>query len=154
MSSLSELISRLEAATGPDRGLDALIAKHVAGLNFGWCNGEDWTCGVPSCPGCGEPLGLVDERKSYPSDWREDERLLHYTGSTDAALALAERVLPGWEVEQISFGNGLVFVSIGNFGDGDAYAAGLGEHTTAPLAIVLATLLALQSSEQSNADGS
>lgn len=87
-SSLSDLIARLEKATGPDRELDAHIAASV-GLPMTFCD-FDAGCYHGDCisPGCGKPLGLTDERRSYPSDWRDDDRLPHYTSSIDAAMTL------------------------------------------------------------------
>lgn len=96
MTTLPELQARVRAATGADRELDARLAQ-LDGLNMTFCD-FDTGCYHGDCesPGCGEPLGLHDERRSYPSDWREDERLPRYTASIDAALALVERLLPGW----------------------------------------------------------
>lgn len=84
----TDLIERLEKATGRSRELDARIAA-TAGLPMTFCD-FDTGCYHGDCnsPGCGEPLGLSDERKSYPRDWRDDERLPHYTSSIDAALSL------------------------------------------------------------------
>ena len=92
-SSLSDLIARLEKATGPDRELDAHIAASV-GLPMTFCD-FDAGCYHGGCrsPGCGKPLGLTDERRSYPHDWRDDERLPRYTSSIDAAMT---RVPEGW----------------------------------------------------------
>ena len=96
MSDLSELLKRVEAATGPDRELDAHLAV-IAGLNMCFCDYEAGSYhGDCPPPGCGEPLGLHDERHSYPVQWQDDERLPAYTASIDAALALVEKVLPGW----------------------------------------------------------
>lgn len=78
-SNLTPLLSRVEEATGPDRELDRDIAEHfypeiltrehrvVVGGQFAW---QHPTYGLTRCE--------------------------HYTASLDAALALCERVLPGW----------------------------------------------------------
>lgn len=66
MTDLSELIERVEKATGPDRELDAAIAAHFD---------------LPYGP---RPVG--------GSEWLS----AHFTASVDAALELVERELPGW----------------------------------------------------------
>ena len=72
----SDLIARLEKATGPDRELDAAIAASV-GLPMMFCDFDTVrvTMAIAS-PGLRKPLGSTDERRSYPpNDWRDDERL-------------------------------------------------------------------------------
>lgn len=98
MSALLELAARCEAATDPDRELDGAVRKAVHG-DFGFCGDNEgaWQCCAcmePAIyltqePGCGAPMGLSDERTSYPNDWREDARLPYYTASLDAAMTLA-----------------------------------------------------------------
>lgn len=58
MTTFSDIIARLENATGPDRDLDRLIAKETGAFE-------------------------IIEAKNY-------------TASLDAAIALVERILPGW----------------------------------------------------------
>lgn len=82
---LSALIARLEAAEAGSRELDALVWK---ALN---------PRGEIAIKGAGRP-GLVNWRCRIPgatiaNSWTNPGR---YTTSLDAALALAERVLPGW----------------------------------------------------------
>lgn len=79
MADMQELISRLEAAEGPDRALDREIGLRIDG----------WYETVDSH---GECLMVNGDR--YP-DHPESE-YPSFTESLDAALALAERVLPGW----------------------------------------------------------
>lgn len=123
MTDLSELIERVKAATGPDRQIDRAIAKH---FKIGWDYSADW------------PTVIVDgEKTSEPTAYP-------YTFSIDAAIALAERVLPGWHWNIGHDANGELHATVWHgVTESDEYAP------TAPLAIVLATLLALQSSEQS-----
>ncbi len=80
------LIKRLEAATGPDREVDA----------------ELW---LMFTTGATRKASVVKSSKGLWPDYTIDEtreasgRLIvvpSYTASVDAALALAERVLPGW----------------------------------------------------------
>lgn len=147
---LQALIERVEKATGPDRELDAFVGRHVDGLQFGWCGEDGWLCGDCNAHGpyCGKPLGLKDERRSYPIDWREDERLPNYTGSVDAALALVERVLPGaaytinsFDVQRTPTTERRVHVHLSDYEGADHGA--LGDAPTAPLAIIAAALRAM-----------
>lgn len=75
---IAELLERVEGATGPDRELDAALC---ATLRFGG-----------------------DERcVRYPKTWTRVGQIRDwvpvYSASLDAALALVERVLPGWTWE-------------------------------------------------------
>jgi len=131
---LTALLERVRSATGPDRYADChlwVIAQggdarmHVCDSSmqdFVWERGID-----------GFWVRSVVKFRAVPK----------YTASIDAALALTERVLPGWSIEQVGWGNGLVFASVGNYGEGENYMAGLGDAPTAPLAILAATLSAL-----------
>lgn len=107
MSQYTDIIERLNSATGADREIDARICV-IDGLEFGFCDGVTYRCreccnGIePPTDGCDNPVGLHDERTSYPREWQDDERLPRYTSSVDACIALIERVLPGyrWSVNQ------------------------------------------------------
>lgn len=103
---IEALATKVEALKGPDREVDGLIAK-ATGMNFGFCGDDGWICaacamGIDTAqfPGCGCPLGLSDERTSYPNDWREDERLPRYTASLDAAMTLVPKE---WVVGEMSW---------------------------------------------------
>ena len=83
---LSEIIARLEAATGPDRELDAEIAVYL-----GWQRPDAkrpyaWT----------RPIGPDGSVTTC-----NDSFIPRYTASVDAAATL---LLPGWRVEKLSFG--------------------------------------------------
>jgi hypothetical protein len=94
MSTHADIIKRLEAATGPDRGLDGIIARDVEHwiphfdldgddlLDWPDMGGHWHSPGDPSAFRC----AIVDGALEPP----------HYTASIDAALALVERMLPGW----------------------------------------------------------
>lgn len=115
------------------------------------------------------PQELVDRVRGLTGPDREVDRAIErfehgpdvipftpkYTSSIDAALALAERVLPGWlvSIDQLKTGWRCGLVEFDREADLviDDYDV---EAPTAPLAIVLATLIAVQSSETSNADRS
>ena len=80
--------------------------------------------------------------RSYPSDWRDDERLPRYTDSVDAALALAEKVLPDhFMTLKTKTGGAFHHCEIEGEDDGEWKAVNM---SSLALAIVLATLLALQ----------
>jgi hypothetical protein len=82
-SRLTELLERVEAASGADRELDALIACHFVFKSL-------------------RPATAADVILNYvprPGDIKTDMGFLMadpYTASLDAALALVDRVLPGW----------------------------------------------------------
>ena len=153
MTTPTELVAlreRVAGLTGADRETDARVAV-IAGLNFGWCGDEGWSCGDRGCEGCGKPLGLHDERTSYPSDWEDDERLPRFTASVDAALAFVDRALPGRDL-RIERGHLGPYASaiIGKSGPlGTFSIEGLGERPDdeLPLAIVEAAIDALINSE-------
>ena len=97
---MTSLIERLEAATGADRELDALIMINLGlidGEMFGLADGYVWelrlgwgTNGeavVEAWATCGDGLDQLHmTRKPRP-----------LTASLDAALALVEEKLPGWK---------------------------------------------------------
>jgi len=80
---LSDLLARVEAATGPDRELDDAIVELMFGKSM---------------------LVITEDAGTV---WR-NHKAPFYTASIDAALALAERVLPDHEIEmfQLFHGNG------------------------------------------------
>lgn len=112
---MGDLISKLQAAPGPLSGKDVEECIRLS----------PWYANTPSH----DPL------------WNDFVRALQ--GSIDAALALAERVLPGCKVlvglRQTP--DTLPWARVGEWSAPDAAAP------TLPLAITLATLLALQSQE-------
>ena len=94
---VSDLIDLLERATGPDRWLDAKIDAALrigsdkmrgVGYEWAWDNFPVWShhkqargmCGVQHNNG---DLGLIWDSPAF-------------TASVDAAMVLANRVLPGW----------------------------------------------------------
>ncbi len=90
MSSLEELIAELEKATGPSREIDAQIWL------FATPGATRRTSHVVSSTGAWEPYDIDETRD-------ETGRLIivpSYTRSLDAAVALVNRVLPGfgWDV--------------------------------------------------------
>ncbi len=134
MSDLKELIARVEGLSGADREVDEDIYRWIQPEYANFVRGRG---------------GLV-----HPNDG-EDQHVLSsvrapaYTSSIDAALAFAERVLPGWFVAKIDAWNNAneevvgygVTVQKFNVEPYVTVKAGwIG--CTLPLAIILATLKA------------
>lgn len=132
MKELGELIARIEGLTGPDREADCEIA---------WVTEWDTQ---------GSHGGLW--RDAYPS-WRGDEWRTNraannwgvpaYTASLDAAVALCERVLPGWG---ISLGINIKTYGAHIWKPGALGPEFSGRHSRPAIALVLATLKALEAS--------
>lgn len=80
---LKELLERVEKAEGPDRELDVLIAQAIAKPTT-MLNGLTFDGAVAAYP---NDLAGIAQNWPVPT----------YTASLDAALALVERVLPGWK---------------------------------------------------------
>lgn len=132
-SKLTELLDRVRDAAGPDRELDADVFDI-------WGDGHlIWDLGEPLY--LKRPAGAVRQtRYDVP----------RYTASIDAALALTERVLPGWHVTMATFHTdyGGPYADAASTGyinniDGhdDEFAESAG--ATIPLAILAAALTAL-----------
>lgn len=82
MTDLNELLERVKAATGPDRGLDARIEFTLSGVSFFESDIADL-------------LQVIDEPTGYGKYQKIDSaNIPSFTASIDAALALVERVLP------------------------------------------------------------
>ena len=81
MTPLEELLERVKGATGPDRELDEAIALSL-------CDEHHFMqlADAPAGVGC----------EMYRFGPRGFHSALRVTASLDAALALCERVLPGW----------------------------------------------------------
>lgn len=121
-----DLIERVRKAPGPDRELDRDIHAEMYGWEKIWNEGLEF-------------FQLWKDGK-----WIALGSIPAYTGSTDADLALVETVLPGWHWNIGHDANGELHATIWHgVNEFDEYAP------TAPLAIILAVLTALQSSEQS-----
>lgn len=133
--SLEGLIERVKAAQGSDREIDASL--FIALVEPTWHTS-------PKDPGA----VAADKQYFWPEGklkylTRNSKVAPQYTASIDAALALVERCLPGWSW------------NIGHDANDELHATlwhGVTEHdeyaATAPLAIILALLTAMQ--EQNN----
>lgn len=133
-TTIEELVGRVEAATGADREIDGLIWKACEEKP-----GDDW-----------QLMGSGVWHRRDPDDYVAFDVPPKLTASIDAALALAERVLPGLSPgvsQNVHHGNWYAW-----FADGEQRADGQFTSTevaeanhdfSAPLAIILATLKAL-----------
>lgn len=92
----ANLLSRLQGLTAPDREVDALIWAHLAGVKYVGHYQAYSSFG-------NNPLTQVEFRvppKRKPivtSDRGQYQHATPVTASLDAAVALCERVLPGWQ---------------------------------------------------------
>lgn len=127
---LSELVERLRKATGPDRELDAAIwlvdegYEKRGGFNPStvfWTQVQDGFAMEGNSP-----------MRSVPK----------FTASVDAALALVERVLPGWRHAHEKRTNGTCIAWV-DAADDEPCIPSIAE--TIPLAILLSALTAIQS---------
>ena len=88
---VAELLERVKAATGPDRGLDGLIARDLEGWvpHFALKGDEltDW-------PDMGGHWHLPDDPDADDCQRAPSNEPPPYTVSIEAALTLAERMLP------------------------------------------------------------
>lgn len=139
MADLKDLIARCERATGGDRELDVrLYAELLDDRDI--IERETWITGRSRQPPHDEcALGRIDPGKvqrNFTAAFHAPE-IPAYTSSIDAALALCERVLPGWWWH-VSSTHCELHHPITRLKDRRASAK------TAPLAIILAALKALE----------
>lgn len=147
MSGIADLIERLEKAEGPDREVDAeiCIALQYGGLN------SDGASNVRTDPDWEGDLLFEIEGDAHPECCSPIPAL---TSSLDAAIALIERVLPGWfwrAGKTSLFPNGWAYVSKthpSNCDRQDEAACADGRAANPAIALVLATLRALQQEEK------
>lgn len=88
-SSYGEIVERLEKLTAPDRELDCLIA-YASDLRAPEAIDVSWRERVDRF-GLAEAVGAADRSQNI---WSSIVPL--YTASIDAAVALVEKMLPGW----------------------------------------------------------
>lgn len=166
MTDLSSLIARLEKAEGPNRDLDAEIVFDVFATPVGKHKEDDGPIGyirLDDQPSWNLGLRFPGKDRAWFSATRKQikgETLLierdgafvlmnslrvpELTSSIDAAASLAERVLPGCQVNVTRFTSTMARASIGN-----GWLAAT-NHKTPALALVLATLRALDQKGSSN----
>jgi len=147
MTDLAGLIERLELASGPDREIDVWLWALSEKVDLEW-QGTTLVAGYHGVVGWCDP-GKLSRNFRTNRDTRGPGSIPPFTASIDAAVALAEATLPGcrWRVEHLptSMTKGAAdrsfWASCGLPGAQEAaYAA------TSPIALLIATLRALQAS--------
>lgn len=143
MTNLTKLIARVEALTKADRETDIQIAVALidAKREKNWYH---WQANRPR----GTTEGTPEEY------WRSrHDRCPAFTASLDAAIALTERVLPGWSWEARRSGTGdKGQATVWNplKAPGHSSEQRTFNRPTTAIALVLATLKALQARERVN----
>jgi len=126
---LTDLLARIEAATGPDRDLDRAIGFALDGWELS---------------GDAENLIYVPADVTYYAD-HPGGMYPSFTESLGAALALVERVNPGWAS---GFDSGpktsIAFIDPHDFADRIGGGRYLATAKTVPLAILLALLRSIE----------
>lgn len=145
-AALQAVIERLEKATGPDRELDARIHAIIE------LPSSDWeACEKSIISGD----GLVTWH--YLNKSQITARAPSYTASIDAAIALTERMLPGWArvFKYLASQSAYVFLIEYERGEDGLWWHNTGEHLkikashkTEPLALLLALFKALLAKEE------
>jgi len=141
MTDLDELLVRVKSATGQESRENYLINLEIGKALFGWYLHEHKAFG------------------GYDTDWAEwrwpDEKQVRpmpdFIGSIDAALALTERVLPGWVVSDLCQNSRhagdpwgcTLAIYFGSAPSKNKSATSGYDFPTAPLAILAAVLTAL-----------
>lgn len=132
MTSPHDIIKRLEAASGPDRGLDRDIGLAIAGWHYQHTAEH------------GDLIYVPEDDCLYPD--HPGAMYPHLTESLGAAIALVERMRPGWswEARRSGFGNGqaAIWNPMEQPAPGKTVRA---DHTSSPaIALLLALFRALQ----------
>jgi len=125
---IADLIARVEAATGPDRGLDVDVAEIVLG----------WECTRHT----NSPFVYVSARDSA----RVFE-LPNWSASIDAVVELIRREMPGATHGYATEGPGAVFAHVDTTPETGSDAS----HKTEALALLLAFLRAMQARQTEDA---
>ena len=134
---LDELIERLEKAEGPSIELDGMIWAAANGYEFVMWDGAGCVYRDPNAPNWNRGIQHADATTVRP-----------YSASLDAAVALAERVLPGWYWRcgrTVLFPNGWAYVSrlhADHCTERDEAACSDGKAANVAIALCLATLKA------------
>jgi hypothetical protein len=134
MTTLTELRDLLDAATGPSRELDGDIIAALKMEPDRAKEGQHWERG-----GFGSAdWHLVGRLGASTKTWHAPK----LTASIDTALALVERLLPGWRAVLETFGKVKVqsFCTLKHV---DVWGSHFGAAPTAPLAILRALVAAL-----------
>lgn len=135
----ANLLSRLQGLTAPDREVDADIFQLLGGSEWD----KAYIRAQEPC-GCPHDLAVSTARERYSPA---------YTASLDAAVALCERVLPGWfwRAGRTSlFPNGWAYISRthpSHCDREDEASCSDGRAATPAIALLIAILTALEARE-------
>lgn len=141
MTDLTTLIAKLEAATGPDRELDVAISCDIDGcvLEKRGNDRKEWLYPVEGDGGRQDPSAYGQFLSP------------RFTSSIDDAVALAERVLPGFVFDYI----GQDYISVDNGYKATGWIVEVvngkrfqGQAQSLPIAIVIAILRAKQAEDK------
>jgi hypothetical protein len=119
--SISELIERLESATGPNYALEIDIFKYLHPEYADYVQGRG---------------GLIHPCDGEDVRVQSNVRQPNYTASLDAAVAVADRLLPGWRNSSIKTGDTEYAAYVWEFNDGRQPEAFV-EHVKSSRAIAL-----------------
>lgn len=139
MTERAKLIERLEKAEAGSRELDCWIGYHADLLvdDMSWREKID-KFGIEHA---------LNAATSYSNVWRT--QLPHYSTSIDAAVALVERLLPGWTIASIGQDDGKRWHAELRKGYRTSYSTvALAGSPTPALALCLAALKALEARDK------
>jgi hypothetical protein len=130
------LLERVEAATGPDRELDYELALYEKAPD--WRKRKPWK----QTNGWAKPdVASTSWAVLFYDGGGNALPVPQYTASLDAALALCERVLPGWVVQLETWRDPAATARLAEWNIGEAEHEG--HARTLPLALLAALLRAL-----------
>lgn len=129
MTDLEGLVERLREAKGPDREIDGDLFFELD----------------PEFPNFAMHMSALPDPATFATGAYTSVKAPAYTSSIDAALALVERVLPGWRYDLHSPRFGTPFEAVLMDGDGAARKIVVSTAPTAPIAILAALLTAKDS---------
>lgn len=134
--SSSDIIKFLEEATGPSHEL-SVSALEASGLYVFEKRGRD------------------NKKWLYPlsTGYRVDpsfvyNRNFHVTASIDAAIALVERMLPGWKIEIGIADDAICVLYSRDYSVRESVFGPTGQSKTVPIAILIALFRALEAKDQ------
>lgn len=99
-TTLTALQERLEKATGPDRALDLAVQRWLYESGDGVLMPHNWSAG--DWITLGEDGEFVEVWRGNGPMSTGDRYLPRYTADLNAVIALVERKLPGWRIENIA----------------------------------------------------
>lgn len=141
MPDYSELLSRIEQASGPDREIDADIDVLLFGGETVWKQANYTMEMYPASRRAS---------KSHIGGFA-NEHVPLYTASLDATVALVERMLPGWTIASIGQDDAKGWHAELRKGFRTSYSTvQLGGATTPSLALLTALFRALEAKETGN----